>query len=534
MSESIARRSKRLLVALLLVTPHAAAAPAETTAQPRAATGGLSESAAVNAAVSNNPSLQVALLQVSQAGYQVRAEEALYVPIFSATGGITHLRQPALSGTGGVRVGTADSVDLGTGLRKTFAWGTTLRFDLSGSRTVREAAALNDNVLTATNPPLYSLLGQVAVTHPLLRGSGETLGLASLRQAKLNLSASQLSAQAAASDLLSNVLSAYWELWYAGEVTRIDEASRQLALIKKEQAEQQVASGALAPADALPYATQVAVLSEAVVAAQNDQTQRSLTLQSLMAGPAAMAANAELPAIVVSDVPAPRLDAAYDHGTAIDEALQSSYERKLALVQIEQAGEQLAIAGDPLRPRLDVDAYVQVRGLGNQRVPPALQQAAELEAVSAHVGLTYETPIEDTRRQAQIQTTKLARHIAEKQLQALDLSIRANVAAAVSRQRAVATRLSLSEQTEKVARAQAEAERERFAAGSSIALQVQQAEDALRQAELRVRRAKVDLVLAEITLLHLRGKLLEQYAPVIDKRPSAAGASGSSSNWGPF
>lgn len=224
MSESIARRSKRLLVALLLVTPHAAAAPAETTAQPRAATGGLSESAAVNAAVSNNPSLQVALLQVSQAGYQVRAEEALYVPIFSATGGITHLRQPALSGTGGVRVGTADSVDLGTGLRKTFAWGTTLRFDLSGSRTVREAAALNDNVLTATNPPLYSLLGQVAVTHPLLRGSGETLGLASLRQAKLNLSASQLSAQAAASDLLSNVLSAYWELWYAGEVTRIDEA----------------------------------------------------------------------------------------------------------------------------------------------------------------------------------------------------------------------------------------------------------------------------------------------------------------------
>jgi outer membrane protein TolC len=488
----------------------------------------------VNAAVSNNPSLQVALLQVSQAGYQVRAEEALYVPIFSATGGITHLRQPALSGTGGVRVGTADSVDLGTGLRKTFAWGTTLRFDLSGSRTVREAAALNDNVLTATNPPLYSLLGQVAVTHPLLRGSGETLGLASLRQAKLNLSASQLSAQAAASDLLSNVLSAYWELWYAGEVTRIDEASRQLALIKKEQAEQQVASGALAPADALPYATQVAELSEAVVAAQNDQTQRSLTLQSLMAGPTAMAANAELPAIVVSDVPAPRLDAAYDHGTAIDEALQSSYERKLALVQIEQAGEQLAIAGDPLRPRLDVDAYVQVRGLGNQRVPPALQQAAELEAVSAHVGLTYETPIEDTRRQAQIQTTKLARHIAEKQLQALDLSIRANVAAAVSRQRAVATRLSLSEQTEKVARAQAEAERERFAAGSSIALQVQQAEDALRQAELRVQRAKVDLVLAEITLLHLRGKLLEQYAPVIDKRPSAAGASGSSSNWGPF
>jgi outer membrane protein TolC len=528
-----------LLVALLLASPciqaqqpqtqHSQAqvqAQAPTPVAARA--NGLSEVAAVSAAVNNNPDLQIALLQVKQASYQLRAEEALYVPIFSATGGLTHMRQPSLTAAGGVRVGTADSVDLGTGIRKSFPWGTTLSFDLSGSRVVREGAALNDNVLTASNPPLYSLLGQVSVTHPLLRGSGESVGLASLRQAKLNLSANQLSAQSAASDLLSGVLSAYWELWYAGEVSRINEASRGLAVIKKEQAEQQVASGALARADALPYITQLAELQEAVVAAQNEQRQRSLALLSLIAGsnPTAepslsVGQDGNLQELAVSDTPAPKTGMENDERTAIDDALQSSYQRKLVQVQIAQAAEQLKVAGDPLRPRLDVDAYVQVRGLGNQRVPPALEQAAQLEAVSAHVGLTFETPVTDTRRESQIQATRLGQHIAERQLQSLEMTIRTNVASAVSRQRAVATRLALSEQTEKVAREQAEAERARFQAGSSIAIQVQQAEDALRQAELRVQRAKVDLVLSDLSLLHLRGRLLEHYASVISSNPSA-------------
>jgi outer membrane protein TolC len=526
-----------LLAALLRAATPAFGAATEAEQLPVRSTeaSGLSESAAVAAAVNNNPNLQVALLQVSQARYQLRAEEALYVPIFSATAGLTHLRQPSLTGAGDIRVGTADSIELGSGIRKTFAWGTTLRFDVNGSRTVREAAALGDNVLTATNPPLYSLLSQVSVTHPFMRGSGESVGLASLRQAKLNLSASQLSAQAAASELLSSVLSAYWELWYAGQVVRIDEASRQFAMIKKEQADQQVASGALARADALPYATQLAQLEEAVVAAQSDERQRSLTLSSLIAGPdSRAAASADLPGLLASDTPASEFDAAHDERSAIDDALQSSYERKLRQVQIAQAGEQLKVAGDPLRPRLDVDAYLQVRGLGNQRVPPALEQTAQLEAVSAHVGVTFEAPIDDTRRQAQIQATRLGKHIAERQLQSLELTIRASVAAAVSRQRAVAKRLTLSEQTEKVAREQAEAERARFGAGSSIALQVQQAEDALRQAELRVQRAKVDLVLAEIDLLHLRGKLLEHYAPVLDKLSRSSAASLTRSQWGPF
>jgi hypothetical protein len=58
-------------------------------------------------------------------------------------------------------------------------------------------------------------------------------------------------------------------------------------------------------------------------------------------------------------------------------------------------------------------------------------------------------------------------------------------------------------------------------AGGSIAITVQQAEDSYRQAQLRVQRARVDLVLADLNLLMLRGQLLTRYADAVQQLPAA-------------
>jgi outer membrane protein TolC len=138
------------------------------------------------------------------------------------------------------------------------------------------------------------------------------------------------------------------------------------------------------------------------------------------------------------------------------------------------------------------------------------------------VGLTFEMPVTDTRRQSQIQAAKLAAHAAEKQLEASELELRSNVASAIAQRRAARERLELAGQTERIAHDQVDAERARFQAGGSIAITVQQAEDSYRQAQLRVQRARVDLVLADLSLLELRGLLLERYADAVKLLPPEA------------
>lgn len=500
---------------------------------------GLSEQDAVAAAVAHNPTLHVALLRAQQSRYNLRAEEALYTPVLDANAGYTHSRTPSLYGPlataaldasgnqvidadgnpvlrrvpASTRITGSDVFDVGVGLTKPFATGTLLSASLSGQRSSR--ASLEQQTLLGASGPGYSLVGRLTATQPLLRGYGSELGLASQRQARLSLTANQLAAQAAASSLLSQVVSAYWELWYSSEAVRINQASRDLARQQQEQAEQQVQSGALAPASALPYATQVAQLEEAVLAAQTDVRQRELSLAQVLGQSSGVGAR-----LAASDAPSPPAADEPGEASAVNEALKISYERRQLQAQLAIVKDQLKVAGDPLRPRLDLDGYLQAQGLGNQSVPPAVEQFGKMQAVSAHVGLTFEMPLTDTRRASQIQAARLAAHVAEKQLEQNELDIRASVASAIAQRRAARERLSLSTQTEKVAKAQAEAERARFLAGSSIAITVQQAEDSYRQAQLRVQRARVDLVLADLGLAQLRGQLLSRYADAVQHLPA--------------
>jgi outer membrane protein TolC len=520
--------SSCLLLPLSLVCSSALAQ------QPRS----LSERDVVTTAVMNNPTLHVALLRAQQSRYNLSAEQALYTPVFDANAGYTHSRTPSLVGPSydmagmplvpaGTRIGGSDVIDVGAAITKPFAYGTVLSASLSGQRSSR--TSLEEQALLGASGPGYALVGRLSAVQPLLRGSGTDLGLASLRQAKLSLSANQLAAQAAASALLSDVVSAYWELWYSAEAVHINEASRELARVQQEQARQQVQSGALAPASALPYATQLAVLEEAVLAARTDVRQRELSLSQLLGqsgGVGESLSASDGPAAPEADEPA--------LPSAVNDALRNSYARRQLQTQLAILKDQLKTAGDPLRPRLDVDAYLQAQGLGNQRVPPAFQQFGQMDAVSAHVGLTFEMPLTDTRRSSQIQAAQLAAHVAEKQLQENELAVRSSVASAIAQRRAAREKLELASQTEKIARQQAEAERARFLAGSSIAITVQQAEDSYRQAQLRVQRARVDLVLADLSLAELRGHLLERYADAVKHLPAQERTTLSSDGTGNF
>ena len=69
-------------------------------ASAQSGTGALTSQNAVEIAIKNNPNLHIALLQETQARYAVRAEEALYDPVFDASANYSHNRNPSPNGDG--------------------------------------------------------------------------------------------------------------------------------------------------------------------------------------------------------------------------------------------------------------------------------------------------------------------------------------------------------------------------------------------------------------------------------------------------
>ena len=480
-------------------------------ARAEGAPAGLTSQAAVEIAVRNNPSLHVALLQEEQARYSVIAEEALYDAIFNANASVAHNRSPSLRGSDGTIVSTTDTVNLGAGLNKTFATGTALGASVTGQRRAFASPPINATGGQNAIGPSYGLVGTLTLSQPFLRGAGSTVGLASLRVARLNRTAATLAAQQAGSQLLHDVLTNYWELWYSTEAVRIIEASRDLARVLEEQAHEQVKSGTLANVDALPFATQVAEQEESMVQQATDRQQRALALAQSIGQ--AERSGAELTA---TDTPA---EGVVDESAAQaeEEALAASYQLKSLESQLRVAQYQATIAGDSLRPSLNLDASLSAQGLGNRQVSPAFEQFGKLEAVSAQLGLTYETPVTSTRRDAQVQSARLSAHIAEKQIESARQQLRTDVRSALARRNAAKSRLELALITEKVAGELADGQRGKFLAGTALAIEVQKADDSHRQAQLRVQRARIDLVEGELDLLHLRGKLLARYREVLQR-----------------
>lgn len=514
-------------VSLLALSSSALASAEPSTAAPAGAppvaprvsdhAGELGADAAVLRALQNNPTLEVGQLRVSQARADVRAEEALYAPVVSGRAAITHSEAPGLR-SGGISVTTSDTVDLAAGVSKPFSTGTVVGVELGAQRSLRSTPVLLTDDEEIRLGPGYSLTGRLTVTQPLLRGAGSDLGLASLRAARVSERAATLVAEQTASALARDVLSAYWELWYADQVLRINRASRDLAREQARQAQEQERSGALARIDVLTFTTRSAELEEAVLSSLTEREQRALAIALLMGAPG------ESRELVPSDAPAEPVDAADALSETLTLALTASPELAELEANVELAEQQLVIAGDALRPRLDLDGFVQVSGLGDRRVPPALEQVGTFEAVSAQVGLTFEAPLTDQRRKAQVASARYARDIGRKQFEATRQRVENDVRLAYAVRRAAFERLAVARETVRVAEAQADAERQRFAAGASIAIQVQQAEDSLRQARLRLERARVDWTRSQVELLHLSGRLLPRYRTALGGRPGFDGS----------
>jgi len=463
----------------------------------------LTEQQVVDIAIRRSPSLRASLLELRRASWQVTGEQARYAPVLGIDGAVSRTATPRLTATG---TGVSDSygVDAGAQISKHYFTGTDLTLRVGGSWE-RDDTAQTFTGSSGTYGPAWGASARLSLNQPLMRGAGTEVGEAELRAARVQRTSAEYARDAAASDLLKSVLTAYWELWYAGASLNIERQSRALAVEQRDQAVARMNAGALAQADVLTFETQVATRDEDVLSAEVELRRRQLELAKAM-GVGSDAAWGGIPSEVTP--PTPPLPPADAEALV----LQSSPRIRQLEAALKLAQVQARTADDAKRARLDLSAWVQTQGLGNDDVAAALGQAGRLGAVSAQVGLTYEEPLDSTARQADRTRALLAVQVAEQNLADARQSASAEIRIAVARDLAGRRKLALAEQTAAIARKQLDAEQGRFATGASTSIAVLQAEDQVRNADLRVARARADLLENAITIEHLTGRLLARYA----------------------
>jgi outer membrane protein TolC len=453
---------------------------------------------AVAVALQNSPVLGGSVAQARQSRWALTSELTKFDPTLILDAGVTRSQSPSLS-MAGTAVPRMDTASIGAELKKKLSLGTDLSLRVAGSWQQTQMAAMPGQSDLLTMGPGYGLSAKLGVTQPLLRGAGSEVNRTSILASEADRKAATHAEQLAAATLARDTLNAYAELWYASRNVTVQTKSLEVATGQRDDAALRERTGSVAQADVLSFETTVATRQESVMDAGKEQSSKRLELLRIMGSAADFTLIDEL------SVPAS------EQGDLVAEALANSDELRQLEASLEAATIRARTVADPQRSRLDLDAYMQVQGLGNKEVYPAFSQLVGGSAWSAHVGLTYELPISG-KLEAEVRKAAAGVEAAQKNLLAARARIRTEVETLVLQERVARSRAELAERTVAIARQAADAQRARMQTGSSTALQVIEAENQVRSAELRALRATVDGFEAVIALRRVTGRLVQYTA----------------------
>lgn len=498
---------RAIVLVVFVTTPlHARAEVPSTTTNTEAAP--LALETVLHEAMAHNHALKAAFFDVEQARASVRAERTRYTPSLIVDGTATQLNTPQLRSTGGTTTSSQQGLVLGAEVRETLPWGTALSLRVEGDETTTASPFGTGSPQVVRVGPGYGLTGRLSLTQPLLRGFGRNIGEAELRQALFAQEGQTRARLAVASEVLRDVVSAFWELWYAQRAHAIESAARALAGEQLDEARRRVRAGAAAPVVVLTHESRLAELETSVIAAETLVRQRAFTLERLL-GRAAL--SGELLRVVSGGPPRTEVPTVAMVRT---QAREASYDVARLAVSLAQAQDRMKTAGEQTRPRLDVQGFVQTRGLGNDELAPVAEQLATFDHVSTNVAIVGELPLWWERNDAQRRAAEFAARAAEERVENARALAEAAAAGEHVSLDAALRRVELSAHMARVAALSVEAQRKRYAGGAAILLEVYEAEDQLRRAQLSELRARVDAAIADVRLAHLTASLLPRYSDV--------------------
>jgi outer membrane protein len=467
----------------------------------------LSPESALSRAARRNPSLRAAVLDLAAARHGADAavyarDPVLFLGVsgqynesFSGSSrGVTRNESKTISGNGGVRYTTPIGTALEIGTSNGVSWRTT-NIDVSTTDSV-------------TIGPNYT--GEIYANgrQPILRGAGTDTVLAPVREAELGEKRAEHERDQAASQIALDVLTAYWELWYAQRALAVQQTSLELAQKQRDEAQLKVDMevGNTAKVDVLRFATELASIRESVANARATRESRAVELGRLLGMKPKKARTLASRAKSPEPVPLPSLE------TLIAQAHESSPELHALEAQIESARISADAAEDAALPQLDLIANVAMGGLWTSTTITTLALPGDRPAFTVLLGLEFEVPLGPGQGNALADRAQAELHAAEARYEASVQALDAELASVAIEAESTEQQITLATETASIAKELAQAERDSLELGLTTPLEVVRAQQSEREAELRRLRALVDHVLASLRVEHRSGMLLPRVA----------------------
>lgn len=428
------------------------------------------------------------------------------------------------SGTSGTPVAPPlDFAALNLGYVEGFSTGAQLEAIVNNSSEVQYGS-------TSKYDPFYSPSTSVTLTQPLLRGRGRAVSTRYIRIARTNQKISRLLFEQQVLDTIYGVSRLYFDLVSLGEKVLVQQESLRAATKLRQDDEDQVQLGTLAPVELTRAQALESSSRFALIQAQGLYKQEEIILKNQLLRTASPVFTAQFDEIVPTDrIVVPNQPEPLDVPALVREGLARRPDLAQAKLQIETGKINVDASRNAALPQLNLYGNVEVRGTTEQPfevigTPGTAQPSvpAELAAGGLRTSTIYQAGVqlmlplrnrvaasdaardEVELRQVQSRTEKLSQQIREQietAVVALQTAQAAYVAASASRQYQAQL---------------LDAERDKLSVGQSTDLAVLQDEAYLAQARSTEIAARSNWKKAQIELDHDLGDLLEKNNIVLD------------------
>jgi outer membrane protein len=495
------------LAALLLVLAPDVASPQTPPAQPPVEPLGLMQ--ALERAVTGNVDLRKDRVTIEIADANLMAARGQFD--FLITGALSFQRstQPPLTAQD-IASGYTNDVGIDIGVTRALETGGSLRLSLQNDAiNTNSRLSCGSPAGVATTCTFYNSQFDLTFNHPLLRGLGLEVTQANIRKQRIQKDLALLNRQMRAANVLRDVIASYWELSYATQDLAIRRSAVDLALEQLRITKAQIDVGRLAPIDQAAVERAIGDRRQDVAQSEQNLYTRALDLRNLLGIPS----DPSLPMFSAVDAPT-AIPRQVDVASEVRRALESNPQLRSLKMGLQLTAIDIQTASNTVRPRLDFIGTIGSRGR-NSKFEEALAQTAGLDDLTWSAALNFQAPVENRTANGQYRAAQLAAESARLDAGDLELTIRDTVMRVSSQIRTASTRVELAKATVGFAQQNLEAERARFSVGRSTNNDVLLRQQELKNAEISVVRATVDLMNSDVALSAITAEILDRYGVVL-------------------
>ena len=458
----------------------------------------------IQEALAHNLDLQIERYNPQISLYSLRSAQGGYDPVLSISGQHNHDVTGADTENGfTLPASVSDENAFSSDINGATPWGMT--YDLSGKASEKYGNSFSAKTNILVSPFDGSgASAQLSVTQPLLRNFWIDNTRLTIRVAKNRLKYSEQGLRNQIMTTISAVENAYYELIFAQENVKVQQAALALAQTQLNQDKQRVQVGSLAPLDV-----------------QQDEAQVAQSQANLISAEYTLSTDRGALVVLITDSYSKwyELDIQPTELTAVQQIfdIQDGWSKGLsqrpdllqARLDVEQQGIQLKFYQNQLLPELDLIGTYGYTGAGRE-FSGAFNEFGERDRPYYSYGATLSFPLSNTKPRNQYKAGKATKQQILLRLKQLEQNAMLEINNAVIQVRSSWESVQATRQARIYAEAALDAEQKKYAVGKSTTFTVLQLQNNLTAARSQEIRSLANYNEALVNLGQQEGDTLER------------------------